>query len=73
MASSSEEYTVPESRNENPVWTEPSARHDEERPRSFSRIRARSSGSRGPMVPRHWLRTRLETQAVVSVNADYPA
>ena len=23
MASSSEEYTVPESRNENPVWTEP--------------------------------------------------
>jgi len=33
---------------------------------------ARAPRSRGPMVLRHWLRTRLETQALVSGRADHP-
>ena len=48
------------------------ASNDQERLGAFSGIWARAPRSRGPMVLRHWLRTRLETQAVVSGRADHP-
>ena len=46
--------------------------NDQERLRAFSRIWARAARNRGPLVLRHWVRARLETQAVVSGRADHP-
>ena len=72
MASSTEEHTVPESRNETQVRDGSLRANDQERLGAFSGISARAPRSRGPMVLRHWLRARLETQAVVSGHADHP-
>ena len=72
MASSTEEYTAPESRNEPQVRTASPAQTTKSALEHFQEYGRDAPRSRGPMVLRHWLRTRLETQAVVSGHADHP-
>ena len=71
MASLTKQHTVPETRNENQARTAPREPTTKNALEHFQEYR-REPRNRGPMVLRHWLRTRLETQAVVSGHADHP-
>jgi hypothetical protein len=72
MASSTKEHTVAESRIETQARTaprEPTTKSDVEHFQEYGRERP---GIVALWVLRHWLRTRLETQAMVSDQADQP-